>query len=727
MNLPAFKYSQIHQDFYHFINQDVLPLVNFDKVNFWDDFEQLVAEFTPRNQALLAKRRDLQKQIDGLHRQHQGQPDQSAYQGFLRQIGYIALCPEQVEVNTTNVDAEIASMAGPQLVVPVSNARFALNAANARWGSLYDAFYGTDAIDAPAARTKCFDPERGKAVVAQAKAFLDEYFPLAGGSHKDVASYEVYYHHLLAFFTDGSQSGLVTPCQFVAFNGQKCSPSEIVLQHNQLHVEIVIDRGGDIGASDSAHVQDILLESALTTIMDLEDSVAAVDAQDKINAYRNWLGLMQADLTASFDKQGETVTRAMNADRIYTDVNGEEYRLKGRSLLLVRNVGHLMDTELMQDHEGNLAPEGIIDAVVTALIAMVDLQKQAGIRNSETGSIYIVKPKMHGPEEVAFSCDLFAAVENLLGLEKNTLKIGIMDEERRTSVNLKACIHEARERVFFINTGFLDRTGDEIHTSMHAGAFLPKDAIKTQPWISAYENSNVAIGMECGLVGQAQIGKGMWPMPDEMRAMMAQKTVHTQSGASTAWVPSPTAATLHVLHYHQTDVASLQSEMLIKLASYDSNAARDDLLTIPLLPKSSSLSEEEIDSALKNNAQGILGYVARWVKLGIGCSKVPDINNVGLMEDRATLRISSQHIANWLVHGICTQQQVETILREMAVVVDQQNASTPGYTPMTENLEDDLAFNAARRLVFEGKEQPNGYTEPLLHYFRRLAKAVGTH
>ncbi len=737
MNMPALKYSQINQAFYQFINEEVLPLVSTSEDNetllssstFWNNVEELVAEFTPRNQALLQTRQTLQNQIDEFHLKN---PEASPanYQAFLREINYINDNTQaDIQIDTTGVDPEIASMAGPQLVVPVTNARFALNAANARWGSLYDALYGTDVIGTDSASPASgFDESRGARVIEYAKDLLDEHFPLAQGSHKDVKSYVVYYHHLLAFFDDGSQTGLATPCQFVALCGHKCDPESILLKHNKLHLEIVFDRSGSIGSTDKAGIQDMRLESALTSIIDFEDSVATVDAQDKINAYRNWLGLMQGNLSATFTKDGDTATRTLNPDVSFTGTDGDDYQLPGRSLMLVRNVGHLMDTELMQDEQGNYAPEGIVDAVVTSLIGMLDLQKTEGIRNSRTGSIYIVKPKMHGPEEVAFTCDLFAAVERLLGLTENTIKVGIMDEERRTSANLAACISQAKSRLVFINTGFLDRTGDEIHTSMQAGPFMSKAQIKDQAWIKAYESRNVNIGIACGLLNKAQIGKGMWAMPNEMRQMMAQKVAHVRSGASTAWVPSPTAATLHALHYHQTNVQALQTEM--SGVKTQSSEQLNELLTIPLLPTSvatngelsHSLTQAQIEQELENNIQGILGYVSRWVKLGIGCSTVPDINNVGLMEDRATLRISSQHIANWLVHNICSVEQVDEVLERMAKVVDEQNDTTEGYEPMSDDLQQDLAFNAARRLILEGSEQPNGYTEPLLHYYRRLAK-----
>jgi malate synthase len=746
--MPALKNIKIHQAFYSFINEEVLPLVEtntaqntlsankLSKETFWEQFEGLLTKFTPRNKALLLTRKRLQTQIDEWHQTHAKSsgktPSAQEYQDFLTEIGYLASSSESDNtIHTQNVDNEIANMAGPQLVVPVTNARFALNAANARWGSMYDSLYGTNVIPQNGKQSKGYDSARGEQVITYAKNFLDEYFPLAEGSHKNVTRYAVFYRHLLAFFADGTQTGLKTPYQFVATNGAKNDPSSILMRHNRLHVELVIDPSGVIGSQDKAGIQDIRLESALTSIVDFEDSVATVDAEDKINAYRNWLGLMQGTLSASFNKDGEKLTRSLNPDRHFTGKDGDDYTVSGRSLLLVRNVGHLMTSELVQDNDGNYFPEGIIDAVVTSMIAMLDLQKTDGIRNSKKGSIYIVKPKMHGPEEVAFSCDVFAGVEALLGLPSNTIKVGIMDEERRTSANLAACIGQAKERLVFINTGFLDRTGDEIHTSMHAGAFLPKGQMKTQAWINAYESGNVTTGLACGLLNKAQIGKGMWAMPNEMQKMMEQKVEHVQSGASTAWVPSPTAATLHAIHYHQTNVSMVQAKKLSELAQLQAspqasqkqaNEQLTHLLTIALIPEGQSLSVTEIEQELENNIQGILGYVSRWVQLGIGCSTVPDINNVGMMEDRATLRISSQHIANWLNHGICTVEQVDKILQDMAKVVDEQNQTTPGYVAMTNDLANSLAFNAARSLIIEGKEQPSGYTEPLLHHYRCLAK-----
>ena len=719
MNMPLPKNnSQIHPEFCSFINDEVLPLHAIEPTKFWHDLEQLIADLSPINRQLLVTRDVMQQQIDQWHLARKGQSlDVQEYEAFLRDIGYLVEEGDDFQITTENVDDEIAHLAGPQLVVPVKNARFALNAANARWGSLFDAFYGTDVIKKDIERTTLdYDPARGEQVITKAKDFLDEVFPLEFGSHHNVTSYLVYYHHLLAFFKDGSQTGLKEPCQLVAVNGQRSDPESILLKNNGLHIEIQFDRNGKNGAKDKANINDIIIESALSTIIDCEDSVAAVDAEDKVEVYRNWLGLMQGTLEASFSKNGQQQTRRMNPDRIFTDLDGQEYRLHGRSLLLVRNVGHLMECDLMQDNLGNFVPEGIIDAVVTSLIAALDFQGSDSMRNSRTGSIYIVKPKMHGPDEVAFSCELFGRVEQMLGLGKNTIKIGIMDEERRTTLNLKECIRQAKERVFFINTGFLDRTGDEIHTSMQAGAFLPKDQIKNQPWIQAYENRNVDIGLQCGLPGKAQIGKGMWAMPDEMAAMMATKNAHPKAGANTAWVPSPTAATLHALHYHQINVFEVQQRI-----KHREKASLKDLLTIPMIPTNLTLSNQVIEREIENNVQGLLGYVVRWVEAGVGCSKVPDINNVGLMEDRATLRISSQHLANWLLHGVCTKKQIDEVMQRMAVVVDEQNSATEDYQPMAFNG-GSQAFKAAQDLIFKGHIQPNGYTEPLLHAYRIQVK-----
>ncbi len=691
---------QIAQELLDFVNDRALPGTGVDGAKFWAGFADLLGKFAPRNAELLAKRETLQAQIDAWHIDHKGQSiDQAEYQGFLKDIGYLVEEPAAFSINTENVDPEIATMAGPQLVVPSLNDRFVLNAANARWGSLYDAFYGTDALDAPPAKPGGYDPERGAAVIKAAKAFLDEAFPLSSGSWTDYA---------------GGNPALADPSQLVGRNGQS-----LLLKHNGLHAEIVIDPAHPIGKDDPAHIADVLMEAALTTIIDMEDSVAAVDAEDKVLAYTNWLGLMRGDLDASFEKGGKTVERKANPDRDYVDLDGKSFTLPGRSLMFVRNVGHLMSNPAVLLADGSEAPEGLLDGVFTSLIAMHDLKGLGELRNSRAGSIYIVKPKMHGPEECAFTNDLFDAVEDLLGLDRHTIKVGVMDEERRTSANLAACIHAVKDRVVFINTGFLDRTGDEIHTSMQAGAMLAKGDIKTSDWITAYEQRNVAIGLACGMSGKAQIGKGMWAAPDMMADMMEQKIGHPMTGANTAWVPSPTAATLHAIHYHRVNVFDRQKEV-----AADGIAPLDKLLTIPLAD-GHNWSDEEIEHELDNNAQGILGYVVRWIDQGIGCSKVPDINDVGLMEDRATLRISSQHMANWMLHGVCSPEQVDAALLRMAAKVDGQNAGDPLYRPMAPNPDDSLAFQAARDLVFKGVEQPSGYTEPLLHAYRRKLKAAG--
>jgi malate synthase len=727
MNLLQEKQCLTNPEFYQFINDEVLPQTSLHSGKFWADLSCLINDFSHQNTALLNIRRQMQHKIDQWHRENKlannmvSDNAKETYREFLHSIGYLTPMVDDFTIETVNVDPEISTMAGPQLVVPVSNARFALNAANARWGSLYDAFYGTDVIEnsGQLANKNGFNPQRGEAVINKAKDFLDEQFPLATGSHHEVTSYLVYYQHLLAFLADGTECGLQNPCQFVAFDGSKTAPSYLLLKNNGLHVGLHIDRTGRIGANDKAGVDDIQMESALTTIMDFEDSVSTVDSSDKVAAYRNWLGLMQGNLEATFTKDNQPVTRKLNYDRNFTAKCGESYRVPGRSVLLVRNVGHLMGTDLVQDEHGNNAPEGIIDGVITALIGSLDLQKSEGdnFRNSRTGSIYIVKPKLHGPEEVRFTCELFGRIEQMLNLPDNTLKLGIMDEERRTTLNLKQCIREAKSRVVFINTGFLDRTGDEIHTSMLAGAFYPKSGIKHAPWISAYENNNVEIGLNCGFSGKAQIGKGMWAMPDEMSQMMKEKVAHPKSGANTAWVPSPTAATLHALHYHQVDVFEVQKNIVKRPP-----ANITDILTPPVMPEGLTLTEEQISNELNNNVQGILGYVVRWVEMGIGCSKVPDINDIGLMEDRATLRISSQHISNWLMHNVCTSQQVTSVMENMAQIVDKQNQGVSGYRNMSPNTADSLAFQAAKALIFEGDKQPNGYTEPLLHEYRALAK-----
>ncbi len=714
------KCSFINEGFYNFINEEVLPLHTLNASTFWHDFETLVADLAPMNQALLVTRERMQEQIDQWHMNRKGQPfDAIEYQGFLEEIQYLVEEKEDFSITTENVDEEIALLAGPQLVVPVNNARFALNAANARWGSLYDALYGTDVI--PVAdgleRGHQYNEARGKRVIAIAKDFLDEHFPLEMGSHQNACSYVVYYNHLLAFFADGSSSGLKDSSQLVALIGPRNEPESLLLKHNGLHVEVQFDPNGKNGIHDIANINDMILESALSTIMDCEDSVAAVDAEDKIEVYRNWLGLTRGTLEVSVEKEGQQHIRRLNRDRRYTGMDRQDYLLPGRSLLLIRNVGHLMQSDLMQDAEGNFAPEGIIDAVVTSLIAALDLQQDNPIQNSRTGSIYIVKPKMHGPEEVAFTSLLFSRVESMLGLHKNTIKMGIMDEERRTSLNLKECIRAAKDRVVFINTGFLDRTGDEIHTSMHAGPFLPKNQIKVQPWIQAYENRNVEIGLSCGLQGKAQIGKGMWAMPDEMASMMTEKVAHPKAGANTAWVPSPTAATLHAMHYHKVRVTSVQNQIKHRVPS-----KRADLLKIPTMAADYTLSSDEITAEIENNIQGILGYVVRWVESGVGCSKVPNIKDVGLMEDRATLRISSQHIANWLLHEVCSKEQVDQIMLRMACRVDEQNRMTPDYQAMSPNTLNSPAFIAAQELIFQALDQPNGYTEPLLHKNRAQVK-----
>ena len=695
-----------------FISDAALPGTGVDTDHFWKGFSELVHELAPVNRALLARRDQLQLAIDGWCKAHAGAINTKIQESFLREIGYMQPEPSDFSIDTENVDPEIASIAGPQLVVPISNARYALNAANARWGSLYDCFYGTDAIAGNIPATG-YDRGRGARVVARTRVFLDEAFPIEGTSHADARRY---------FIKDGALQvddlPLLNPEKFVGYRGNPKAPDAVLLCNNGLHVEMVFDRAHPIGSRDQALLADVMIESAITAIMDCEDSVASVDASDKLAAYENWLGLMRGDLAIELEKNGRTFTRRLNPDRTFTAPDGSPLLLKGRALLWVRNVGHLMTTPAIQDRAGNDIPEGLMDAMFTCVIGMHDLRKIQGARNSVRGSIYVVKPKMHGPEEVAFTDSIFSAVENVLGLPRYTVKIGIMDEERRTSVNLKACIHAARHRVAFINTGFLDRTGDEIHTSMQAGAVSRKDFIKRKGWIGAYENLNVDIGLECGFSGRAQIGKGMWAMPDLMAAMLEQKGEHPKAGASCAWVPSPTAATLHALHYHKTDVGAVQR----KLAQGGRRAPVDSLLEIPIATYR-KWSPQQIQRELDNNAQGILGYVVRWVDQGIGCSKVPDINNVGLMEDRATLRISSQHMANWLLHGVCSTSQVLETLQRMAVVVDTQNAGDPLYRPMAPDFESSIAFQAACDLVFKGREQPNGYTEPLLHAARLKMKA----
>ncbi|MCJ8512014.1 malate synthase G [Acinetobacter lwoffii] len=705
----------IAKELYDFIENEALPGSGLDSETYWKNFEQVVVDLSPKNKALLAKRDDIQAKIDEWHRNNTF--ELQAYKAFLTEIGYLLPEVEDFQISTENVDEEIAILAGPQLVVPVRNARYCLNAANARWGSLYDALYGFDVISEEdgAEKGKGYNPKRGEKVVAFAKNFLDETFPLAQGSHADATQYAVEANALVVTLKDGSKTTVANAAKFVGYNGEASAPTEIVFKNNGLHAIVQIDASSPIGQTDAAGVKDVVLEAAVTTIQDLEDSIAAVDAEEKVEGYRNWLGLMKGTLEESIEKNGKTVTRKLNEDRTFKNVEGGETKVHGRSLMLLRNVGHLMTNPAILV-DGAEIYEGIMDALVTPLLSFADIKGENTIKNSRQGSMYIVKPKMHGPEEVALAVELFERAEQALGLPAKTLKIGIMDEERRTSVNLKNCIAQAKDRTIFINTGFMDRTGDEIHTFMEAGPFVRKGEVKGQIWFPAYENRNVMIGLQAGLRGKAQIGKGMWPKPDMLLDMYKTKTEHPEAGASCAWVPSPTGAVIHAIHYHQINVADRQQELLSTQP-----LSLDDLLTPPLA-KDTNWSEEEKTKELENNCQGILGYVVRWVDLGVGCSKVPDINDVGLMEDRATLRISSQHVANWLRHGIVSREQVEEVMQRMAKIVDEQNANDPLYTPMSADFANNIAFQAASDLIFKGGEQPSGYTEPLLHAARLKLK-----
>ena len=711
---------KVSQELDNFLTDELLPGLDISQDAFWESFERVLDEFGPRNKELLAKRTEIQKTIDNWHISKKGSPhNHDEYVNFLKEIGYLLEEGDDFEITTQNVDEEIALVAGAQLVVPIMNARFSLNATNARWGSLYDALYGTDMIseEEGAEKSGPYNPVRGNKVIEFSKNFLDESVPLSSGKYADVTGFKINKGSLEISTSDQSSTELKDESQFIGFTGDSDNPSSILFKNNNLHIEIEIDPEDSIGKDDPANIKDVCVESAVTAIQDLEDSVAAVDAEDKSLGYRNWLGLMKGDLKESFFKGGEEMTRTLNKDRNYSDKNGQEITLPGRSVLLVRNVGHLMTNPAILDASNDEVPEGIMDAMFTICIGKHDLLKEGKQSNSRTGSIYIVKPKMHGPEEVKFTCDLFSKVEQELGLDPLTVKVGIMDEERRTTINLKECIREASDRVIFINTGFLDRTGDEIHTSMEAGPVVPKAEMKQQPWIGAYEDWNVDIGLETGFKGRAQIGKGMWAMPDEMLGMYENKSMHPDAGANCAWVPSPTAATLHAIHYHQVSVSERQE----KLASR-TRADLKDILSIPLLDNPESLTSEAIQAELDNNCQGILGYVVRWVDLGVGCSKVPDINNVGLMEDRATCRISSQHIANWIHHNLCSEEQVEETMKKMALVVDQQNAGDPEYIAMGPDF-NGISFSAALDLAVKGRTQPSGYTEPILHSKRLQVKS----
>ncbi len=709
---------QISETLVNFIENEALPNTNVSAERFWNKLELILNQFVPLNQKLLEIRSKMKNQIDSFYLENTGKTiNQDQYVNFLRKINYIVPVGNNFTIETQNVDPELALKAGPQLVVPVTNARYALNAANARWGSLYDALYGTDAIseEGNAHKTSSYNPSRGKKVVDYGRDFLDKNFKLENSSHKDVKTYKIENGNLIVKSNDNTTTQLSDKNKYVGYQGSEDHPSCILLKNNNLHVEILINKNGNIGSTDNAGIDDIIIESALTTIQDCEDSVATVDADDKVLAYKNWLGLMKGNLEDTFEKNGKTLTRKLNQDKIYLTSNGE-YKLPGRSVMLIRNVGHLMTNPAILMSNGEEIPEGIMDAMITSMIAIHDIKNNQ--MNSRTGSVYIVKPKMHGPEEVKFACDIFSAVEEALHLEKYTLKIGIMDEERRTTVNLKECIRAAKERTVFINTGFLDRTGDEIHTAMEAGPIIPKGDIKNAKWISAYENNNVKIGLECGLSGKAQIGKGMWAMPDLMSEMLKQKINHPKSGANTAWVPSPTAATLHALHYHEVDVFNVQKQI-----SNDKNDYLIDILDVPV-SKGHNWSQEEIQKEMDNNAQGILGYVVRWIDQGVGCSKVPDINNIGLMEDRATCRISSQHLTNWMRHGIFTKDQLVETLKKMAKIVDDQNENDINYIPMSKDFENSLAFKASLDLIIEGTISPSGYTEPILHKRRLELKSM---